>query len=69
MSWTRGRTLSACLALHLDLELVREGTRSTGYQQARARGRDSHAGGGMLDYSIRGPLAPSISLMFYSWIG
>jgi hypothetical protein len=29
---------------------------------ARARGRDSHTGGGMLDYSIRGPLTPSISV-------
>jgi hypothetical protein len=34
---------------------------------ARARGRDSHTGGGMLDYSIRGPLAPFISLGFYGW--
>jgi hypothetical protein len=29
----------------------------------------SHAGGGMLDYSIRGPLAPSISPGFYGWTG
>jgi hypothetical protein len=36
---------------------------------AQARGRDSHAGGGMLDYSIRGPLAPSMSPGFYGWIG
>jgi hypothetical protein len=36
---------------------------------ARARGRDSHAGGKMLNYSIRGPLAPSISPEFYSCIG
>jgi hypothetical protein len=28
---------------------------------ARAHSRDSHAGGEMLDYSISGPLAPSIS--------
>jgi hypothetical protein len=33
------------------------------------RGRDSHAGGGMLDYSIRGSLAPSISPGFYGWTG
>jgi hypothetical protein len=33
---------------------------------AQARGRDSHVGGGMLDYSIRGSLAPSISSRFYS---
>jgi hypothetical protein len=32
---------------------------------ARARGCDSHAGGGMLDYNIRGPLAPSISPRFF----
>jgi hypothetical protein len=36
---------------------------------AQARGRDSHAGGVMLDYSIRGPLAPSISSEFYGWTG
>jgi hypothetical protein len=36
---------------------------------ARARGRDSHAEGRMLDYSIRGPLAPSIATGFYGWIG
>jgi hypothetical protein len=33
----------------------------------RACGRDSHAGGGMLDYSIRDPLAPFISSEFYGW--
>jgi hypothetical protein len=33
----------------------------------RARGRDSHAGGGILYYSIRGPIAPSISPGFYGW--
>jgi hypothetical protein len=36
---------------------------------ARTRSRDSHAGGGMLDYSIRDPLTPSISPEFYGWIG
>jgi hypothetical protein len=36
---------------------------------ARTRGHDSHAGGEMLNYSIRGPLAPSISHKFYDWIG
>jgi hypothetical protein len=36
---------------------------------ARARGRDSHVGGGTLDRSIRGPLAPSISPGFYGWTG
>jgi hypothetical protein len=35
----------------------------------RAHDRDSHARGGMLDYSIRGPLAPSISPGFYGWTG
>jgi hypothetical protein len=35
----------------------------------RASGRDSHAGGGMLDYSIRGLPSPSISPEFYGWIG
>jgi hypothetical protein len=28
---------------------------------------DSHAGGGMLDYSIRAPLAPYILPVFYGW--
>jgi hypothetical protein len=32
-------------------------------------GRDSHARGGMLDYSIRGPLSPSILPGFYYWTG
>jgi hypothetical protein len=35
---------------------------------ARAHDRDSHIGGGMLDHSIRDPLASSISPMFYGWI-
>jgi hypothetical protein len=34
---------------------------------ARTRGHDSHAGGGILDYSIRVPLATSISPVFYGW--
>jgi hypothetical protein len=34
---------------------------------AQARGRDSHVGGEMLNYSIRGPLAHSISPRFYGW--
>jgi hypothetical protein len=33
----------------------------------RAHSRDSHAGGGMLDYSIRDSLASSISPRFYCW--
>jgi hypothetical protein len=33
------------------------------------RSRDSHTRGEMLDYSIRGPLAPSISPRFYGWSG
>jgi hypothetical protein len=33
----------------------------------RACSRDSHTGEGMLDHSIRGSLAPSISLEFYGW--
>jgi hypothetical protein len=36
---------------------------------ARAHGCDSHTGGRMLDHSIRDPLAPSISPVFYGWIG
>jgi hypothetical protein len=32
---------------------------------ARACHRDSHAGGGILDYSIKGSIAPSISPGFY----
>jgi hypothetical protein len=32
---------------------------------ARSRGHNLHAGRGMLDYSIRDPLAPSILLGFY----
>jgi hypothetical protein len=36
---------------------------------AQACGRDSHAGGEMLDYSIRAPLTPSISPGFYGWTG
>jgi hypothetical protein len=36
---------------------------------ARARGHDSHAGGGMLNYSIRGPLVPSTSPGFSSRTG
>jgi hypothetical protein len=35
---------------------------------AQARGRDSHARGGILDYSIRGSLTPSVSPGFYVWI-
>jgi hypothetical protein len=31
----------------------------------QVRDRDSHVGGGMLDYIIRGPVAPSISPEFY----
>jgi hypothetical protein len=36
----------------------------------RARGRNTHAGGGMLDHSITPPLLPSsfIAPMFYVWI-
>jgi hypothetical protein len=37
--------------------------------KTRARGHNSHTGGRMLDYSIRGPLAPSISPGFYSCTG
>jgi hypothetical protein len=33
----------------------------------RAHDHDSHAGGGMLDYSIRGSLTPSISPESYGW--
>jgi hypothetical protein len=40
---------------------------SLSMHMTRAHGCDSHAGGGMLDYSIRGPLASSISPEFYSW--
>jgi hypothetical protein len=36
---------------------------------ARTRGRDSYTEGGMLDYSIRDPLTPSILPGFYGWIG
>jgi hypothetical protein len=36
---------------------------------ARARGRDSHTGGGMLDHSIRDFLALSMSPGFYCWTG
>jgi hypothetical protein len=36
---------------------------------SRARDHDLHAGGRMLDYSIRGPLDSSISHEFYGWIG
>jgi hypothetical protein len=36
---------------------------------AQARGRDSHVGGEMLNYSIRDPLAHSISPRFYGWTG
>jgi hypothetical protein len=36
---------------------------------AQARGRDSHARGGMLDYIIKCPLTPSISPGFYGWTG
>jgi hypothetical protein len=36
---------------------------------ARARGRESHTVGGMLDHSIRGPFTLSISPEFYGWIG
>jgi hypothetical protein len=35
---------------------------------ARVHNRDSHIGGKMLNYSIRGSLAPSISPKFYGWI-
>jgi hypothetical protein len=38
-------------------------------QMAQACGRDSHAGEEMLDYSVRGPLAPFISPRFYGWTG
>jgi hypothetical protein len=34
---------------------------------AQARGRDSHAGCGMLDYSLRDSIVPSISSVFYGW--
>jgi hypothetical protein len=34
---------------------------------ARARSRDSHVRGGMLDYSIRDLLALFISPEFYGW--
>jgi hypothetical protein len=35
---------------------------------AQTCGCDLHAGGGILDFSIRGPLTPSISPRFYGWI-
>jgi hypothetical protein len=35
----------------------------------RACGHDSHTVGGMLDYSIKDSLAPSISHEFYGWTG
>jgi hypothetical protein len=59
-----GHTFSsaACNNFHLPCCLL-----ST--YMAQARVRDSHAGGGILDYSIRDPLAPSISPEFYGWIG
>jgi hypothetical protein len=36
---------------------------------AQARSRNSHAGGGMLDYIIRDHLTHFISPEFYGWIG
>jgi hypothetical protein len=36
---------------------------------AREHGRDSHVRRVILNYSIRGPLTPSISPEFYDWIG
>jgi hypothetical protein len=64
-SWVPFLSATYFLPLHVIIHTYLAVSLST--HMARACGRDSHTGGGMLDYSIRGPLAPSISLGFYGW--
>jgi hypothetical protein len=64
-SWVQFFPATHFLPLHVIIPTYLAISLST--YMVRARGRDSHAGGGMLDYSKRDPLAHFISHEFYGW--
>jgi hypothetical protein len=69
-SWLRFPPATQFSTINIPPSLASAGpTRTVALEPGNTNSRGSHAGGGMLDYSIKGPLAPSISPGLYGWTG